>query len=147
MTIDATDGQDLATLPVERPRPARLLWYSVGGSLPRRHSSWVLHDLTCSTWVLRHYARTFLFVVPLFGLYMALVPASFGVRLYTGLTFAAGLVVISTVLILIDGDRRAGRAGFRFGLLPEVRSARSVERQRVANHQRRERIAARRARR
>jgi hypothetical protein len=51
------------------------------------------------------------------------------------------------LLILIDGDRRAGQAGFRFGLVPETRSARSVESQRLANYQRRERIAARRARR
>ena len=147
MTTDLPAIGDAPTQPVERPNARQLLWYSLGGSLPARHSGWVLHDLTCSTWVLRHYARTLLYVVPLFALYMALVPASFGVRLYTGITFAAGLIVISTLLILIDGDRRAGRAGFRFGILPEIRTARSVERQRVANYQRRERIAARRARR
>ena len=51
--------------PISRPRGIRLLWYILGGSLPARHHSWVLQDLTCRTWWLRHFARTAVIIVPL----------------------------------------------------------------------------------
>lgn len=40
-----------------RPGPLRWLWYAVGGTLPDPYRGWVLYDLTCGTWVLRHLAR------------------------------------------------------------------------------------------
>jgi hypothetical protein len=69
----------------------------------------------------------------------------FGIRLYTGVTFAVALYVISLVVILIDTDRRAVRAGYDHSQPQAIRTANSVERQRTANRARRERIAARRA--
>jgi len=41
-----------------RPNPWQWMWYAYGGGLPQRLREWVLHDLTCRTWVLRHLART-----------------------------------------------------------------------------------------
>jgi hypothetical protein len=86
-----------------------------------------------------------LVIVPLFVLYLAGVPMPFGIRLYTGVTFAVALYVISLVVILIDTDRRAVRAGYDHSQPQAIRTANSVERQRTANRARRERIAARRA--
>jgi uncharacterized protein DUF5313 len=39
------------------PDPFRWLWYAVAGSLPAAYHQWVLYDLTCRTWVLRHFSR------------------------------------------------------------------------------------------
>ena len=135
------------TKPVTRPRGALLLWYALGGSLPARHHSWVLHDLTCRTWWLRHFARTAVIIVPLLVLYLAIVPASLSIRLLTGLTFAAAGFLFSFVNILVDTDRRAVRAGYAAGLAEQLRGSRAAEQHRLASYQRRERIAERRARR
>jgi Family of unknown function (DUF5313) len=136
-----------ADAPLRRPTLGRLVWYCFGGSLPSENHSWVLHDVTCSTWILRHFARWTMVIAPLFLLYIALMPMPFGTRMFTGVTFALGIYVMSTVFILIDTDRRAVRAGYAHSEPQAVRSKNSVERQRTANYQRRERIAERKARR
>jgi hypothetical protein len=147
MTTDVPGPARVAEQPILRPRGLKLLWYSLGGSLPERHSTWVLHDVTCRTWLLRHFARTLLIVVPLFLAYLALFPSSLGIRLLTGLTFSGGIFMFSLVNTLIDTDRRAVRAGFSAGLPAQIRVRQSVERQRLASGQRRERIAERHAQR
>lgn len=133
--------------PVLRPTVGRFVWYCFGGSLPAENSTWVLHDVTCRSWILRHFFRWTVVIVPLFVLYVALMPMQSGVRLFTGITFALGLYVMALVFILIDTDRRAVRAGYAYSEPQAVRSATSVERQRSANSRRRERIAERQARR
>jgi len=132
---------------LHRPGPLPWIWYCLGGSLPERHRAWVLHDVTCRTWLVRHFARTLFVIVPLFATYMLLMPTSLAVRLLTGLTFAGGLLLFSLVNSLIDTDRRAVRAGHGVGLPAQLRAQQSVDRQRVASHLRRERIAERQARR
>ena len=134
-------------VPVQRPALGRLLWYCYGGSLPAVHRSWVLHDVTCRTWILRHFGRWSMGIVPLFGLYLLVVPIPFGIRVYTGLAFSLALYVMALVFILIDTDRRAVRAGYTYSQPSAIRTANSVERQRTANFERRERIAERHARR
>lgn len=146
-------GQQSASLaavadpPLRRPTLGRFLWYCYGGSLPAENHTWVLHDVTCRSWILRHFVRWTMVIAPLFVLYTALLPAAFGIRLFTGITFSGGIYVMSLVFILIDSDRRAVRAGYAYSLPQKIRTARSVERQRADNHERRERIAQRRARR
>jgi hypothetical protein len=147
MTTEAPEPAQLSARPEQRPRGLWLLWYALGGSLPPRHATWVLHDTTCPTWWLRHFARTLLVVVPLLVTYLAVMPSSLAIRLLAGLTFAGGALLFSFVNILVDSDRRAVRAGYPAGLAAEIRSARSDERQRLASYQRRERIAERQARR
>lgn len=147
MTTDELPSPGQEAGPIQRPRGTKLLWYWLGGSLPERHGTWVLHDVTCRTWLLRHFARTLLIVVPLFTLFVALVPASFGIRLLTGLTFSGGLLMFSLVNTLIDTDRRAVRAGYPAGLPAQIRAEQSVQRQRLASSERRERLAERRSRR
>jgi hypothetical protein len=132
---------------LRRPDLRHLLWYCYGGSLHARHHTWVLHDVTCRTWWLRHFGRWLMVIVPFFALYMALVPTPFGIRLYTGLTFSGAIFMFALVNIMIDTDRRAVRAGYSFNYPQQLRSARAVERQRAANYERRERAAERHARR
>lgn len=130
--------------PPRRPTFARLVWYCYGGSLPPENHTWVLHDVTCRTWVLRHFGRWSMAIVPVFLLYLAFMPTPFAIRLYTGITFALAVYVMSFVFILIDTDRRAVRAGYEHSQPSKIRTANSVERQRAANYERRERMAARR---
>lgn len=147
MTDDALGPMPAAARPITRPRGLRLLWYALGGSLPAHHHSWVLHDLTCPTWSVRHFARTAVIIVPLLGLYLAVVPASLSIRLLTGLTFAGAGFLFSFVNILVDTDRRAVRAGHAPGQAEQIRGTRAAEQHRLAAYQRRERIAERQARR
>jgi hypothetical protein len=147
MTEEALAPMPPTARPVTRPRGVRLLWYALGGSLPERNHTWVLQDLTCRTWWLRHFARTAVIIVPLLVVYLAVVPASLSVRLLTGLTFAAAGFLFSFVNILVDTDRRAVRAGYASGLAEQLRGSRAAEQHRVASYQRRERIAERQARR
>lgn len=130
--------------PIRRPTLGRFVWYCYQGSLPAENHPWVLHDVTCRTWVLRHFARWTMVIAPLFTAYLVFMPAPLAIRLYTGIAFGLGIYVMSLVFILIDTDRRAVRAGYDYSTPSSVRTANSVKRQRTANHARRERIAARR---
>lgn len=47
-----------------RPNVFRWVGYAYGARLPDRHRAWVLHDLTCRTWVLRHFARVLVQISP-----------------------------------------------------------------------------------
>lgn len=147
MPTEVFGAGGIATEPSYRPQGFRFLWYALGGSLPERNRTWVLHDTTCRTWLLRHFARTMLIIVPVLVLYLAFLPTSLPIRLLTGLTFSGGLFLFSLVNILVDSDRRAVRAGYPSGLVADLRSTRSNDHHRLANYQRRERIAHRRSRR
>jgi Family of unknown function (DUF5313) len=129
-----------------RPGTLQYLWYAVGGTLPPRHNAWVLHDVTCRTWWLRHFGRVFLILGPLMVADFALLPASAAAR-FTSIAVFLGLILFSIIFMLIDTDRRAVRAGYPFSLAADTRARRAVETQRLANHQRRERSYARKARR
>ena len=138
-----THGAD----PVVRPGPGRLIWYCYGGHLPARYHSWVLHDVTCRTWVLRHFGRWLMVIVPVFCVFLAVTPTSFGTRLYIDFAISGAIFMFALVNILIDTDRRAVRAGYSFNLPGEIRAARSVDKQRLSSFERRERIAERQDRR
>jgi hypothetical protein len=47
-----------------RPNPLQWVWYAFGGKLPDRCAEWVLHDVTCRTWALRHLARAMVQLAP-----------------------------------------------------------------------------------
>lgn len=61
-----------------RPGPLRWIWYAFGGRLPARYREWVLHDVTCRTWVLRHTARSLVQISP--GLLFLLLPGPLWIR-------------------------------------------------------------------
>ena len=76
---DAADGP--ARDGLVRPAPHRWLWYALGGALPTRNRSWVLHDTTTGTWWARHIARSLVQMSIPIALVMALMPAPLGLRL------------------------------------------------------------------
>jgi len=132
----------------ERPELRLLLWYSIGGSLPPRYNTWVLHDVTCRTWWLRHFARVFAIIAPLSAAFFFFLVPNFGAAAaYAGTCLTGTMFLAGMIYILIDTDRRAVRAGYPTSYASELRSRRATETQNSANYQRRERIAARRARR
>lgn len=133
---------------VERPGPLLMIKYWYGGAIPQRYSAWVLHDVTCRTWVLRHFARWILLITaPLLAIYLLVVPGSLGLRLLTGLTFAGALLLFSLINIIVDTDKRAVRAGYAYSEPGRVRDKRSSDAHHLAVVARRERIAERRDRR
>jgi len=86
-------------------------------------------------------------IVPVFLVFLAFMPMPFGTRLYIDIAICGAIFMFALVNILIDTDRRAVRAGYSFNLPGEIRSRQAGDRQRTANHDRRERIAERRTRR
>ncbi|WP_240519616.1 DUF5313 family protein [Amycolatopsis antarctica] len=70
----------MATAERVRPGPFAWLWYAVGGRLPAVHREWVLRDVTASTWLLRHAARSTVLISPLVLVWL-LLPAPIGLRL------------------------------------------------------------------
>jgi uncharacterized protein DUF5313 len=132
---------------VRRPGPLSWFRYALLGRLPRSYSEWVLHDTTCSTWLLRHFARVLAVIaVPLVVLALA-IPADSSLVALTVITVGACQVLLCGILANDMTERRASNAGYPWGMAERMRSERAVQAQRTANHRRRERVAARRARR
>ena len=111
------------------PGPLRWLWYAVSGRLPFRYRAWVLHDLTCRTWPLRHLARLVVLVVPVAVVLLFVLPGALSIR-------AAAVVMGSVVgllyaFVFLDDstDRRATKFGYPAG------TARAVREQRVRDQQ------------
>lgn len=134
-----------AARPIRRPDTTHLLWYVMGGSLPERHWTWVLHDLTCRTWAIRQLGRPLVLLVPFAAAYIAFVPGALGLRLITGLTWSGGVMLYMFVNMLVDNDRRAVRAGYVSGYVSDVRSHRADESHHLAVVERNARAARRRA--
>jgi hypothetical protein len=120
--------------------------YALGAGLPRRHSSWVLHDVTTGTWVLRHVARTLVQLAVPAVLIVLLVPGPLGLRL--------GMVLIGLILGLAFSlaymtetvENRVRRAGYPSGSAQAGRDRLSAAREVDAAHRRRDAAAKRAAR-
>ena len=128
---------------VHRPSAWRWVAYAFGAGLPERNDSWVLHDITASSWALRHLARVAVqLAVPVAAVYL-LVPGAVWMR--------ATAVVAGSVMALIFGfayidettDHRLVKAGFPSGFGSQLRESQAVRRQHDANAVRRARIATR----
>ncbi len=52
---------------MRRPNPLLWLWYAFGGMLPTRYRDWVVRDLTCRTWLVRHFVRVLVVLSPVLG--------------------------------------------------------------------------------
>jgi hypothetical protein len=126
-----------------RPGPMRWLWYAFGGGLPERYHTWVLHDMTCRTWVLRHILRALIQLSIPITLALIFIPASMPIRVLTVITAGGPSVLLMTLNITAMSEHRLIKAGYRPAIAEEIRSKRSVETQASANYARRERIAER----
>jgi hypothetical protein len=130
--------------PIHRPGPLRWLWYAFGGTLPSRYSTWVLHDTTSRTWVLRHVARAFAQLAVPIALVLLLVPGEFWIR---GMAALGGVFLglfFSLAYMPETVEHRAVRAGFPAGTATRIRARAGREREVAASAHRRE-AAARRA--
>jgi hypothetical protein len=102
-----------------RPGPLRWMYYAVGGRLPERCREWVLHDLTCRTWVFRHMARV-LVQQPVW-LLVLFVPTSWDIR-WWALALAVSLSIFLSMLFIEDAsDRKVVRHGYPDGLARAIR--------------------------
>jgi hypothetical protein len=114
-----------------RPNPAQWVWYAFGGKLPDRCAEWVLHDVTCPTWVLRHLARALTQLAPFCAL--VLLPGPLWIRLTSILL---GLLVGLFYSICYMGEtaeHRAIKHGFPPGVARDTRELRRDVR-RAAKH-------------
>jgi hypothetical protein len=129
-----------------RPGPFRWLWYAFGGGLPPRYATWVLHDTTSATWIVRHIARSLVLLAGPVAAVLLFLPTGTGLRVLTAVT-AGGCGLMFTVVHIIETtERRLIRAGYPPGTAEATRHQRSIDAQRLANERRRARNAARRSR-
>jgi hypothetical protein len=115
-----------------RPDPFRWLWYSVGGPLPEKHRSWVLHDATCRTWPLRHFARSVVQLLIITAPVFLLIPGEWWVRALSVLL--GWLVGMQYSLFIMEGsvEHRVRRAGYPPGTAQQVRDLRTADARREA---------------
>lgn len=119
---------DAGAAPRRRPDPVRWVWYALGGRLPPAYRPWLLHDLTCRTWPLRHLARLGVQLLPVAVLLLLVIPGPLWVRLMgvgggtvVGLVYAFAYIYEAT-------EQRASKAGFAHGTLARVREQRRADR-------------------
>ncbi|HEX8935048.1 MAG TPA: DUF5313 family protein [Pseudonocardiaceae bacterium] len=106
------------------PGPLWWTWYAFGGKLPERYREWVMHDVTCRTWVLRHVARSLVQVAPV--AILLLVVLGFSWITYLGLAAGAILALIySMAFIEESGEHRLAKHGYPLGTGREIRMRRS----------------------
>ena len=107
-----------------RPSVWQWLWYALGGGLPPQLSQWVLHDITCSTWWPRHFARaTVQMAIPIAAIALFL-PGGWDVRGYV-LVFAVltGYMCSGFVMWGVT-EHRLIKAGFASGIAEQARAER-----------------------
>lgn len=111
----------------ERPNPAQWVRYAYGGKLPEHLAEWVLYDITCQTWSLRHFARSLTQLAP-FCL-LVLLPGPLSIRLTA---VALGLLVglfYSLCYMWEAAEHRAIKHGYPPGFAREKRElARDIRR-------------------
>ncbi|WP_243866660.1 DUF5313 family protein [Actinophytocola oryzae] len=93
--------------------------YAVAGSLPTAYHQWVLYDLTCGTWVLRHLSRAL--VQFSFWWLCLLVPGPLSLRFaMVALGYLLGLYF--SLSFMEDAcERRLLKAGYPPGLNRKIR--------------------------
>jgi Family of unknown function (DUF5313) len=101
------------------------LWYAVGGSLPAAYHEWVLYDLTCRTWVLRHLARVQ--VMLSVWLVLLVVPAPLDIRLWMVALGYFTSLYFSFSFMEDACERRLVKHGFPPGLNRTIREESTVD--------------------
>jgi hypothetical protein len=123
------------TVRYRRPNPVRWLWYAYGGGLPSAYREWVLHDLTCRTWPLRHLVRALLQVLPVVVVLLLVVPGELSVRI-AAVTAGVLLGLFYSCAYLYEiAEHRVAKAGYPAGTAREVREEAQHE-QRAADAER-----------
>lgn len=127
-----------------RPGLLRWIWYALGGALPARHSTWVLYDTTCRTWIPRYVARAAVQISPLVVAVLVFIPAALNVRVLTAVGTGLPSILFALFFAVPGNENRLAKAGYPAGIGERIRAERSTRAQIEGNRMRRERIAARR---
>jgi hypothetical protein len=114
--------------PIRRPDPFRWLWYAVGGRLPGAYREWVLHDLSCRTWPLRHLARLLTQIVPTAAVLLAVLPGPLWARVMGAVGGSLVGLLYSAAFLFEATERRAAKAGLQPGSLRAAREERRAGR-------------------
>ena len=117
---------------IVRPNPLQWLRYATLGTVPRKNRAWVLHDVTCHTWALRHAARYLVLVVPLITAVILFVPAPLSVRIEASFAAGGGVFIGYLCFTTESLEHRAEKAGYPYGLAGRMREERSVAEQRAS---------------
>jgi Family of unknown function (DUF5313) len=107
---------------------ARWLWYAMGGRLPAEYREWVLYDVTCRTWPLRHLVRLLVQLVPVGVLLLVLLPVPLWIALLGVLVGSAIGLMYSFVFLYEATEQRASKAGYPHGTAARVREERRAAR-------------------
>jgi hypothetical protein len=110
-----------------RPGLLWIVWYVLGGGLPARHREWVLHDVSCDRWALRHFLRAFAQISVAAPIVYVVMPGPVWARACAVLL--GFLVGMQYSLWFLDGsvERRARRAGYPPEAVKEARAALHAE--------------------
>ena len=121
--LSLTSGPILDGVHRQRPGPLWWTWYAFGGKLPDRHGEWVLNDVTCRTWWLRHVARSLVQLAPVAALLLVVLGP--GGITYLGLAAGTILALIYSVAYIEEtGEHRLGKYGYPVGTGREMRARR-----------------------
>lgn len=101
-------------MPVPRPGVFRWVFYAFGGRLDQRYAQWVLHDLTCRWWLLRHAGRTVVQCLP--ALLLLLLPGPWSLRIYLPLLVLLGGLFVSLSFAWEARNQRL----YQHGFVPEM---------------------------
>ena len=144
--VDQERALEVDPEPVRRPAPHRWVWYALGGRLPARNRSWVLHDTTTGTWWLRHVARSLVQMAIPIALVMTLLPAPWGLRAAAagGGIFLA--LMYSLAYMTETTENRVVKAGYPVGTAQAYRDRAALARDRRESERKRAAQARRAAR-
>jgi len=115
---------------VRRPNPALWLYFQYGGRLPDRYRDWVLHDVTCGTWLVRVLLRTVVWLAPVFAILLTVLVLAGG-----SWPIALGSILLGVLVSLRftlanaaeSVDARLVKYGFPPGHATATRRARHAE--------------------
>ncbi|HEV2886561.1 MAG TPA: DUF5313 family protein [Jatrophihabitans sp.] len=129
-----------ASPPRRRPSPWQWLRYSLGGALPPELSTWVLHDTTCRTWVVRQVMRSLLVISPLIAVLLVFVPGPFWIRALSALGGVLMSLLYSLGFLTETAEHRLVKAGYPAGTGAAVRQDRAAGQRSAATERRREKM-------
>ena len=132
--------------PVQRPTPHRWIWYALGGGLPARNRTWVLHDTTAPTWWLRHVLRAFVQLAVPIAVVLLVLPGAFWVRAVAALGGLLLGLIFSLAYMNETTENRVVRAGDPAGTASDHRERAALLRQQRESERRRAAAAKRAAR-
>ena len=126
-----------------RPGPVRWLRYVFTGSLPIGYREWVWHDITGSTWLLRHCSRFLLELAPFIAAVFVLLPGPLILRVGCVAAGIGAAVAFSFGYVVEMADKRAIKAGYSTDLAERTRELRAEQAQRATAARYRAKVAAR----